>query len=267
MLMSVRFTCVLAAAAMVATAGTAMSQDANDVSVDPAVKLRALETMNDAASGKLADALKHEQALRKYASENGLDGDCGGNAEDSESHDMAMSFDEALQVAIQHEQVAPSGHNTQATPDEVNAYTTLAKSTWEKLQSTMANVEHLSDCLHSQNKFNDYLDWNGKQARAEHQAMLQRNAEASKEAMAKQKSNEELEAEQYKAWKAAQAKQHQQFLNQAWTKYKFDRKTDLKAYKYRTKYGPNSYYNTYAGQMYGGGGYYGGYGGYGGYGY
>jgi hypothetical protein len=48
---------------------------------------------------------------------------------------------------------------------------------------------------------------------------------------------------------------HEQFLKQSWTKYKFDQTNELKAYKYRTEYGPNSYYNTYAGSIYGGGGY------------
>lgn len=260
--MSPRIIRTLAISAMVATAGSSLSQDMSSEASDPAVHLRALESMNNAASSKLTDALQHEQALRKFVADQDLTDACS-NATSSESHDMAMSFDQALQVAIQHEQAAPSGHDTQATPGEIKAYTTLAQSTWDKLQSTMANVEHLSDCLHSQNKFNDYLDWNSGQAQANHQAMLKRNAEASKEAMAKKKSNEELQAEQYKAWQAAQKKQHEKFLQQSWTKYKFDRNTDLKAYKYRTKYGPNSYYNTYAGQMYGGGGYYGGYGGYG----
>ncbi len=242
-------------------ASTASAQGAStgDSVVDPAVKLRALETMNSAASSKLADALKHEAELRDYAKSQGLSEDCGGSPETSGGHDMAMGFEQALQVAIDHEQSAPSGHDTTATSGEIRAYTTLARSTWDKLQSAMANVEHLSDCLHESDKFNDYVSWSGQQQTAHQKEMEARNADVSKQRGQEKAEVEQKEQSQYEAFKAAQKAQHEQFLKQSWTKYKFDQQNDLKAYKYRTEYGPNSYYNTYAGSIYGGGGY-GGYG-------
>jgi len=240
-------------------ATNATAQGSSDATVDPAVQLRALETMNSAASSKLADALKHESDLRSYAKEQGLSDSCGGSPETSGGHDMAMGFEQALQIAIDHEQAAPSGHDTTATPGEVKAYTTLARSTWDKLQTAMANVEHLSDCLHTSDKFNDYLSWSGKQQSAHQKEMDARNAEVSKQRGEEQAELQKKEKAQYEAFKKAQKAQHEQFLKQSWTKYKFDQTNDLKAYKYRTEYGPNSYYNTYSGSIYGGGGY-GGYG-------
>lgn len=241
-----------------AAAGQRMDADGAS-SVDPAVRLQALETMNRAAASKLTDAVAHEKALRGYVQQQGLATTCG-EAKSNDSHDMALSFDKALEIAIQHEQMAPSGHDTQATPGEIKAYTDLASGTWDQLQTAMANVEHLSDCLHGQDKFNDFLGWSGDQQKAHAAAMKARNEEVSKENTEKQKEVEQKEADQYAAFKKAQQQQHQAFLNQAWTKYKFDQTNALKAYKYRTEYGPNSYYNTYAGSMYGGGGgsYYGG---------
>ncbi len=240
-----------------AAAGQGMAAD-DAAPVDPGVRLRALETMNSAASSKLADAVAHEKELRGYVQQQGLASSCG-EAPSNDTHDMALSFDKALEIAIQHEQLAPSGHNTQATPGEIKAYTDLASGTWDKLQTAMANVEHLSDCLHGQKKFNDYLGWSGDQQKAKAKEMQARNAEASKENTEKLDEAYKKEADQYAAFKKAQQQQHQAFLNQAWTKYQFDQKNELKAYKYRTEYGPNSYYNSYAGSMYGGGGgYYGG---------
>ncbi len=261
--MFVRSLCSLALLGTLTLTGTAVGQGtaASDAApVDLDVRLRALETMNGAASSKLADALAHEKSLRGYVQQQGLAAACG-EASSNTQHDMALGFDKALAIAIQHEQVAPSGSNTNATPGEIKAYTDLASSTWDKLQSSMANVEHLSDCLHKQKKFNDYLGWSGDQQKSQAEAMKARNAEVSKKNTEQLKETEKKEDDEYAAFKIAQQKQHQAFLNQSWTKYKFDQTNDLKAYKYRTQYGPNSYYNSYAGNMYGGGGgggYYGG---------
>ena len=219
---------------------------------DPGVTLRALESMNDAAASKLADATSHEKSLRQYIQAKGLDQDCNGNSP-SGDHPMQMSFEQALQVAIDHEQVAPSGAESQpVTEGQIRAYTTLAKSTWDKLQTAMANVEHLSDCVHGQGSFDDYTSWSHAQAATRHAQMQARNAEASKEAVAKKKDQDAQLAEWNKTFNERKRKQHQAWLKQSWTKYKFDQKNALKAYKYRTEYGPGSYYNTYAGSMYGG---------------
>ncbi len=255
--MSSRFIRPMTLLGTLALASTTLAQQGVDTgsasSADPHVVLRALETMNSASSSKLADALSHEKSLRSYAEAHGMSEACSGESSDG-SHDMKMSFEKALQIAIDHEEAAPSGYAEQATPGEIKAYTTLARSTWNKLQAAMANVEHLSDCLHGTGNFDDYLGWTHDQAAQEHEAMQARNAEISKENQEKEKDLEARRAAQYEAFKKAQKAQHEAFLKQSWTKYKFDQTNDLKAYKYRTKYGPNSYYNSYSGSIYGGGG-------------
>jgi hypothetical protein len=244
----------IALACTVAMSSTALAQSGASADVSPDVTLRALENMNNAASSKLTDAMKHEASLRAYVKEKDLGEQCKGTAGSDDKHDMAMSFDQALSIAVQHEQSTRGSFNSPATAGEIRAYTTLAKSTWSKLQTAMANVEHLSDCVHGQGKISDFIGWSGDQQKSDLAAANKRSDELSKKRGKENLELEKQEEAQYAAFQASQKSQHEQFLKQSWTKYKFDQTNSLKAYKYRTEYGPNSYYNTYAGSMYGGGG-------------
>ena len=227
------------------------------------VTLQALETMNNAAAAKLTDALAHQKALESYVAANGMVESCG-QAKSNDGHEMAMTFEQALQIAIDHEQTSPAaGAADNATAGEVKAYTTLTRSTWDKLQTAMAAVDHLSDCIHGHGKTGDFDDWSHAQEKSHHEAMAAKAKEVGEENLKEQAATEKKIAQQYKDWQAAQAKKHQEYLQHAWTQYKFNTNANLKAYKYSKEYGPNSYNQTYAGNRYGGGsGYpYGGWGG------
>ena len=245
---------MLALACMMSVTTSVLAQSTPS-NVSPDVMLRALETMNSAASSKLAQSIKREASLRAYNEKNDLADACGGSPNSDDAHDMAMTFDQALKIAVDHEQSTRGSYDSPATASELRAYTTLTQSTWDKLQTSMATVEHMSDCIHGKKKFSDYLGWSDDQQKSDLAAAEKKNAEASKEHGAEEKVLQKKEAAQYTAFKASQKTMHEQFLQQSWTKYKFDQTNKLKAYKYRTEYGPNSYYNTYAGSMYGGGGY------------
>ena len=249
---------MLALACMMSVTTSVLAQSTPS-NVSPDVMLRALETMNSAASSKLAQSIKREASLRAYIAKNDLADACGGSPNSDDAHDMAMTFDQALKIAVDHEQSTRGSYDSPATASELRAYTTLTQSTWDKLQTSMATVEHMSDCIHGKKKFSDYLGWSDDQQKSDLAAAEKKNAEVSKEHGAEEKVLEKKEASQYAAFKASQKTMHEQFLQQSWTKYKFDQTNKLKAYKYRTEYGPNSYYNTYSGSIYGGGGY-GGYG-------
>jgi hypothetical protein len=246
-------------------AGPALAQGgaSDDAPANLGVTLGALENMNNAASSKLQDALLHQKALEGYVASAGM-GDACATPSSNDQHGMAMSFEQALEIAVDHEQSAPTSTLPKnATASEVRSYTTLTRSSWDKLQTAMATVQHLSDCLHSKGKLDDFSTWSHGQAKSHHEAMVAKQKEV---AAASQKKNAETAtkgADQYAAWQVVKKKQHAAYLKQAWTQHKFNTDAKLKAYKYSMKYGPNSYNQTYAGNQYGGGGY--GYGRYGGY--
>jgi hypothetical protein len=247
---------LLAVLSLVGSVGAQTTAE-DGVAVDLEVKLRALETMNAAAASKLQDALNHQSLLEGYVKSVGLETTCG-EVSSNDQHDMAMSFEQALRVAIDNEQSAPTAAATgTATSGTVTAYTTLARSTWDKLQTAMAGVQHLSDCLNSQGKLDEYNAWERDQAKAHHEAMAAKEKEVAQANQKKDEATNKELSEQYKTWQVARKKQHEEYLKHAWTRYKFDTNANLKAYKYSQQYGPNSYNQTYAGNRYGGGGGYG----------
>lgn len=256
----IRSLSVLTAFALTASA---VAQSMNGSDTDPMVKLRALETMNETAASNLSSSLEHEKELRAYIKNNGLESACastsaGEEAPSSDDHDNAMSFDKALEIAIQHEKIAPSDTDVEAAvvDRETAAYMNLAQSTWGKLQASMASVERMSECLKSQGKFENYRGWSNDQAHSRQQEMDALNAKISKENQAKAADQREKFRKEDAAFTAAMAKRHQQFLNTMWNQHKFESNQALKAYKYSSKYGQGSYYNSYGGDRpngYGGG--------------
>jgi len=228
--------------------------------VDPGVVQQALESMNSAAGSKLEDALAHQALLEKYVKQANLTETCG-TPDSNDQHDMAMSFEKALTIAVDHEMNSPTsaGSAELATPSKVRAYTTLARSTWDRLQTAMGNVQHLTDCLSQQNKLADYGTFETSEAKTNHEQMVAREKAAAKAGQEANAAGEKKVAEQYASWQEAQKKQHAAYLKHAWTAYKFNTNARLKMYKYSQKYGPNSYNQTYAGNRYGPG--YGDYGG------
>ena len=252
----------LLALSVLAVALPVAAQSSDGDVADPTVKLRALETMNETASTNLSSSLAHEKELKSFIQANSLTAACDGSTSSdtptSDNHDMSMSFDKGLEIAIKHEQMAPSHTHV---PDEVvaretAAYTNLAKSTWGKLQASMASIQHMSDCLKANGKFQAYKGWSNDQAKTRQQEMDALNAKISKENQEKTAAQNEQFRKEDAAFAVAQKKQHQQFLNTMWTQHKFESNQALKAAKYHTKYGQGSYYNSYGGdrpQGYGGG--------------
>ena len=171
---------MLALACMMSVTTSVLAQSTPS-NVSPDVMLRALETMNSAASSKLAQSIKREASLRAYIAKNDLADACGGSLNSDDAHDMAMTFDQALKIAVDHEQSTRGSYDSPATASELRAYTTLTQSTWDKLQTSMATVEHMSDCIHGKKKFSDYLGWSDDQQKSDLAAAEKKNAEASKE--------------------------------------------------------------------------------------
>jgi hypothetical protein len=254
---------VLSLSGFVFAQGAGMESGGTEV--DLGIRQQALESMNEASVSKLEDALAHQKLLEDYIASANLTDVCG-SMSSNDTHDMAMSFDQALAIAIDHEQTAPtsSGPAEAATPAKVHAYTELAQSTWDRLQTAMGTVQHLGDCLKQQNKLSDYNMWEHQQAKSRHEAMMAKEKVVAQDNQEKDAEAKKEVAHQYASWQVAQKKQHQEYLKHAWTAYKFNTNARLKAYKYSKQYGPNSYNQTYAGNRYAPGwGYGGGYGGYG----
>tara|TARA_B100000959_G_scaffold250129_1_gene278366 strand:+ start:223 stop:1020 length:798 start_codon:yes stop_codon:yes gene_type:complete len=254
--MFVRSICSLTLLATLSLPSLVLAQGAGmeDVgnNVDLSVQQQALESMNQAAASKLEDALTHQKLLEDYVKSTNLADVCGSSSS-NDQHDMAMSFDQALAIAIDHQQTAPTSAapTEEATPAKVRAYTELARSTWDRLQTAMGTVQHISDCLSKQGKLADYNAWENDQAKTHHETMVARQKEVAKTKQEKSAETQKKIAEQYASWQVAQKKQHEKQLKQAWTAYKFNTNANLKAYKYSNQYGPNSYNQTYAGNRYG----------------
>ena len=170
--MFVRSICSLTLLATLSLPSLVLAQGAGmeDVgnNVDLSVQQQALESMNQAAASKLEDALTHQKLLEDYVKSTNLADVCGSSSS-NDQHDMAMSFDQALAIAIDHQQTAPTSAapTEEATPAKVRAYTELARSTWDRLQTAMGTVQHISDCLSKQGKLADYNAWENDQAKTE----------------------------------------------------------------------------------------------------
>ena len=139
---------MLALACMMSVTTSVLAQSTPS-NVSPDVMLRALETMNSAASSKLAQSIKREASLRAYIAKNDLADACGGSPNSDDAHDMAMTFDQALKIAVDHEQSTRGSYDSPATASELRAYTTLTQSTWDKLQTSDFLVCSFEHAIHT----------------------------------------------------------------------------------------------------------------------
>jgi len=220
-----------------------------------AMQLRALETMNSTAGDSLAKSKERIEQMTEFIKSQG-NWDAWENYTAPPEHmPQSMSFEEALKVAVHHEEaMGPAeGANSAELNRQVKAYTGLARSTWEDYQGAMKTVARMSDFLNANNAFDDYHAWAGDMQQKKHDEMMSSAKELAEENAKKQ---EALREEANKNSKAAWAKieeHHQQALKTAWQHHKFNSNQQLKYDQYAMKY-QHGYWNNY-GDNYGDCGY------------
>jgi hypothetical protein len=197
-------------------------------SSSPQIHLVALEDMTASSNGTLDKSLSREKRMRTFIESNGL-GQAFDAFKGSDTHDMAMSFGEALHQAIvnvqMHQPTQQGGEGDVSR--EISAYEKLARSSWDRLQASMTAVQRMSDFLQGQGKLNDYMKWAGDQATAAHKALLERGESAAKVARAHEAQLQVLIANREVAFKKAMAKNRRDRLKWNWDVYKFNAKHGL----------------------------------------
>lgn len=210
------------------------------------LRFRALETMNSTVSDSLGKSKQREQQMSDYIAAKGLTDQWQAYTAGPKHLPHAMSFNDALNVAIDHERTMGPVEDKQ-DPNlgrEVQAYTNLVKGSWDQYQASMVTVARMSDFLNEHGVFDGYHQWahdQNQQAReANAAAAKKRSEEKVKEDKARQKEVMGYEM-------AAQAKlkeQHQQYLKTQWQHYAFNMKQETERDKYTNQHG-NGYWNNY----------------------
>ena len=215
-------------------------------STNLAMQLRALETMNSTAGDSLAKSKERIEQMTEFIKSKGMWDAWEAYTAPPEHMPHAMSFEEALKVAVHHEQaMGPAeGANSPELNRQVKAYTDLARSTWEDYQGAMKTVARMSDFLNANGSFDDYHQWAGDMQQKKHEEMMASAKENAEENAQKQQAlKEEADRNSKAAW-AKIEEQHQQALKTAWQHHKFNSNQQLKYDKYAMKY-KHGYWNNY----------------------
>ncbi|MCH2136521.1 MAG: hypothetical protein MK101_08060 [Phycisphaerales bacterium] len=217
--------------------------------------LIALEDMTASTNSTLSQSLDREKRMRSYIEENGM-GQAFDAFKGSGTHDMAMTFEEALHQAIlnvQAHSAAGSGDSGDLTR-KIKAYTDLARTSWDQLQASMSAVQRMHDFLQSQGKVDAYMGWAHDKATAEHKAILAKGEVAAKAARTKEAHLQKVVQERHKQWLKDMAKQRQQRLKWNWDVYKFNAEHGLTRTQLNMINDPYSGYRQYGDSYYDGGG-------------
>ena len=211
-----------------------------------AMQLRALETMVSTSGDSLSMSKQRIEQMTEYIKSKGLWDSWQAYTAPPEHMPQAMSFDEALKVAVHHEEaMGPAeGVNSPDMNRQVKAYTGLAESTWSNYQDSMKTVARMSDFLNANDAFDAYHKWAGDMQQKKHDEMMSSAKERAEE---NAKKHAELKAEADKNSRAAWAKieeQHEQALKTAWQHHKFNSNQKLQYDKYAMKY-QHGYWNNY----------------------
>lgn len=208
--------------------------------------LIALEDMTASTNSTLSPSLAREKRMRTFIDQNGM-GQAFDAFKGSGTHDMSMTFEEALHQSILnvHAHMPTESGGSGDIDRQINAYTHLARSSWEQLQASMTSVQRMHDFLKSKGKVNAYLTWAGDQATAANKAMLARGEAAGKVARAHEAKLQKLIAERDTEWKNNMAKQRQSRLKWQWDVYKFNAKHGLTKTQLHELNDPYSGYRQY----------------------
>ena len=224
----------------------------------PAQTLRALQDMNQAAGDHLSASKRRISQMTEFLKSKGMLEEYQATDNPPKMLPQAMSFEDALDVAIQHEaangSVAPSASSDpEVVTREINAYTNMVRSVWAEYQQDMVTVQRMTDFMNAKGVFDDYMTWAGDLQKSDREAMLsdahkRAEADRAKQAERTKEVNKAID----KSW-ATYDKHHQEMLNTAWQHYKFNAKMQLKYYKYSQEY-RHGYWNNYGdpyGDVYG----------------
>ncbi|MEE2719595.1 MAG: hypothetical protein VX727_07410 [Planctomycetota bacterium] len=237
-----------------ATAANAGADDA----ATPAQTLRALQDMNQAAGDHLSASKRRISQMTEFLKSKGMLDAYNATDDPPKMLPQAMSFQDALNVAIQHEAAngsvdASTSTDPEVVSREIQAYTTMVQSVWAEYQQDMVTVQRMTDFLNANGVFDDYMSWAADLQKTDRDAMLSEahkraEADRAKQAERQKEVNQAID----KSW-ATYDKHHQEMLNTAWQHYKFNAKMRLKYYKYSQEY-RHGYWNNYGdpyGDVYG----------------
>ena len=208
--------------------------------------LIALEDMTASTNSTLNPSLAREKRMRTFIEQNGM-GQAFDGFKGSGTHDMSMTFEEALHQSILNVQ-AHTPTETGGDGDinrEINAYTKLARSSWDHLQASMTSVQRMHDFLKSQDKLSAYMAWAGDQATAAHKALLANGESAAKAALAHKAQLQKIITQRNAEWKKQMATSRQQRLKWNWDVYKFNAKHGLTQAQLHELNDPYSGYRQY----------------------
>ena len=218
----------------------------------PEETLRALQDMNEATGDHLAATNQRITQMTGFLESKGMLEGFKATDDPPKMLPQAMSFQDALNVAIQHDAAMGAVESTTdpaTVQREITAYTNMVRTTWNQYQQGMVTVQRMTDYMNTNGVFKEYLSWADDQKASHREQMVN---SAHERAESDQKKAAEREAETQKDQKAAwdeYNKHHQEMLNTAWQHYKFRDKMRLQYYKYSQEYS-HGYWNNY-GDSYG----------------
>ncbi|MDG2200799.1 MAG: hypothetical protein P8K80_06415 [Phycisphaerales bacterium] len=235
-----------------APAQGAPADDASTSTASPEETLRALQNMNEATGDHLAATNQRITQMTGFLESKGMLEGFKATDDPPKMLPQAMSFQDALNVAIQHDAAMGPVESTTdpaTVQREITAYTNMVRTTWNQYQQGMVTVQRMTDYMNTNGVFKEYLSWADDQKASQREEMVN---SAHERAESDEKKAAEREAETQKDQKAAWAtynKHHQEMLNTAWQHYKFRDKMRLQYYKYSQEYS-HGYWNNY-GDSYG----------------
>ena len=245
--MLVRSLCIAFIASLV-LAATASAQSLS-ASSGPSLsmKLRALQTMNSTVGDNLSKSNKRIEQMTEYIKSRGGEDQWKAYTAPPAHMPQAMSFNDALQVAIEHEPaMGPAeGTNSAELCREVQAYSHMVQTVWDQYQTSMTTVARMSDFINAQDgSLDGYHAWASDQKEQKAAAMKAAAEERTKENLAENAKRREETRTAEMARQKQLEEHHQQMLNTAWQHYKFTSNQNLKYDEYAMKY-KHGYFNNY----------------------
>lgn len=245
--MPVRSLCIAFLASLVLAAMAPAQSLTTSSGPSLSMKLRALQTMNSTVGGNLSKSNQRIDQMTEYIKSKGLEDQWKAYTAAPEHMPQAMSFSDALRVAVEHEPaMGPAdGANTAELGREVQAYSHMVESVWGQYQTSMTTVARMSDFLNAQEGSVDgYQAWAGEQQEQKAAAMKTAAEERTKANLAENEKRraETRESEQNRQQQLQE--HHQQMLNTAWQHHKFTSNQNLKYDEYAMKY-QHGYFNNY----------------------
>lgn len=205
----------------------------DDNSVDKLqLQVNALLTMNQTLGNVLQQAQLRQEQMQTFANANKIKVTGSEKVSTSDAPKLSkveqlttMSFDRALAIAVQHEQMKGPVHPTTRDPGtlrrQVSANRTLCRESWDRLQPVLNQVERLAGAIQQADQWSQYKQWAAQQVAAQAETE-KRQAETRRKAYEQQQQmNRDAALTYYRKQDAKIQQQHQQALQQTWQHQEF----------------------------------------------